>query len=199
MKTLSVAAVAAAATGKVDAMDKTKTLKKSPVSSRNTKDTYKIVIAADPYAVQLKDTIVKHLKKAGHTVTDVGSQTDKSVDHTACAPVACNALQQGTYDRAILICGTGMGMSIIANKYSGLIASCVETVEAARLCRALNHTNVLCLGQMLWGEWEACRAVDEFLSTDLAEGGFEGICGLLQRFEKEIDAIDRENRKMGAK
>jgi len=87
-----------------------------------------------------------------------------------------------------------MGMSIIANKYSGLIASCVETVEAARLCRALNHTNVLCLGQMLWGEWEACRAVDEFLSTDLADHGFEGISCLLQRFEKEIDQIDRENR-----
>jgi ribose 5-phosphate isomerase B len=195
MKTIAVAAVAGAAAGKVNAMDKPESPGKSPVASRNTKDTYRIVIAADPFAVQLKDAIVTHLEKAGHAVTDVGSQVDTPVDHTACAPVACKALQKGEYDRAILICGTGMGMSIMANKYSGLIASCVETVEAARLCRALNHTNVLCLGQMLWGEWEACRAVDEFLSTDLAEGGFEGICGLLQRFEKEIDAIDRENRK----
>ena len=125
----------------------------------------KIVIAADPFAGSLKEAIIAHLKEKGYDVTDVGGK----LDYYDSCPIACKMLQEKKADKAILLCGTGMGMSVIANRFPGIVASCVESVFATRMCRAINDANVLCLGSMIWGEFMACEAVDVFLTTGFTE------------------------------
>jgi ribose 5-phosphate isomerase B len=130
----------------------------------------KIIIAADPFALNLKQPIVAHLKEKGHELIDLGATTDKTIPYYESCVTACQALQACKADRAILLCGTGMGMAVIANRFKGVTAAVVESVFAARMCRAINNANVLCLGSMIWGEWMAKDAVDAFLTTNLTDG-----------------------------
>ena len=148
----------------------------------------KIVLAADPFALTLKDAIIAHLQEKGHTVLDVGATQDKEIPYFDSAPIACNMLQSGEAEKAILFCGTGMGMSVIANRFKGVVASVVESVFAARMCRAVNNANALCLGAMIWGDWMAKEAVDAFLETTFTQG-LDGFADFLRDAEKKVDAI----------
>jgi ribose 5-phosphate isomerase B len=148
----------------------------------------KIVAAADPFALTLKDSLIAHLKEKGHDVTDVGATQDKEIPYYDSAPVACKMLQEGKAERAILLCGTGMGMSIIANRFPGVVASVVESVFAAGMCRTINNANVLCLGSMIWGDMMAKEAVDVFLSRKFTQG-LEQFADFLKDAEKKVDAI----------
>jgi len=150
--------------------------------------TMKIVIAADPFALTLKDSLVAHLKEKGYDITDVGATQNKEIPYYDSAPVACKMLQEGKADRAILLCGTGMGMSIIANRFKGVVASVVESVYSAGMCRTINNANALCLGSMLWGEWMAKDAVDVFLTRKFTEG-LPQFAGYLKDAEKKVEAI----------
>jgi len=151
-------------------------------------DNKKILVAADPYAVTLKDAIVAHLKGKGYEISDFGSQQGKELPYFEGAVAVCKAMQAGQAERAILFCGTGMGMSIVANRFKGVTASVVESVYAARMCRSINNANVLCLGQMIWGSDMAKAAVDLFLSTRFTEG-LEPIAGFLHDALNKVEAI----------
>ena len=94
-----------------------------------------------------------------------GATTATAIPYYDGAVAACKVMQSGAAERAILFCGTGMGMSIVANRFKGVTAAVVESVFAAKMCRAVNNANALCLGQMIWGEWMAKEAVDVFLKT----------------------------------
>ena len=148
----------------------------------------KIVIAADPFALVLKDSIVAHLKEKGHDVVDVGATQTKEIPYFDSAPVACKMLQDGTAERAILLCGTGMGMSVIANRFKGVVAAVVESVFAVGMCRSINNANALCLGAMIWGDWMAKEAVDVFLERKLTQG-LEPLADFLKDAEKKVEAI----------
>ena len=154
----------------------------------------KIVIAADPFALELKDALIAHLKEKGHEVQDVGATADKQVGYYDGAAAACSLLQQSKADRGLLLCGSGMGMSIVANKFKGITAACVESVWAAQMCRAINNANVLCMGAMIWGQWMACAAVDAFLETGHTEG-LEQFADFLKDAEKKVADIEAENMK----
>jgi len=97
-------------------------------------------------------------------------------------------LQAGKAAHAILFCGTGMGMAIVANRFKGVTAAVVESVFAAKMSRVINNANVLCLGQMIWGEWMAKEAVDVFLNTKFTQG-LEPLAGFLQDACRKVDAI----------
>ncbi|MBQ2820573.1 MAG: RpiB/LacA/LacB family sugar-phosphate isomerase [Thermoguttaceae bacterium] len=148
----------------------------------------KIIIAADPFAVDLKDSIKAKLIADGYEVEDVGSQKGQDIAYYDCAPVACKKLQKDPTARGILLCGSGMGMSIVANRFAGIHASVVESVFAAKMCRAINNANVLCLGAMIWGDWMAKEAVDVFLNTKFTQG-LEGLEDFLQGAFKTVNAI----------
>lgn len=148
----------------------------------------KIVLAADPFAVTLKDALLAHLKEKGHEVFDVGSTEEKEIAYYDCCPVACKMLQDGKVERGILLCGTGMGMSVIANRFPGVVASVVESVFATKMSRAINNANVLCLGAMIWGDWMAREAVDVFLVTGFTEG-LAPLADFLKDAEKRVDKI----------
>lgn len=148
----------------------------------------KIIVAADPFAVTLKDAVATHLKSKGYEVIDLGATQAKEVPYFDCSAEACRALQAGKAERAILFCGTGMGMSIVANRFKGVTAAVVESVFAAKMCRAVNNANVLCLGQMIWGEWMAKEAVDVFLKTKFTEG-LDQFSGFLHEACGKVEAL----------
>ena len=148
----------------------------------------KVVIAADPIALTLKEAIVTHLKEKGYTLLDVGATQEKEIPYFDSAQIACKMLQNGEAEKAILLCGTGMGMAVIGNRFKGVVASVVESVFAARMCRAVNNANALCLGSMIWGDWMALEAVDAFLETKFTQG-LDGFADYLRDAEKKVDAI----------
>lgn len=148
----------------------------------------KILVAADPYAVSLKNAIVGHLQDQGYEVADFSERDGCELPYYESAVAVCEAMQAGQAGRAVLFCGTGMGMSIVANRFKGVTASVVESVFAARMCRAINNANVLCLGQMIWGADMAKAAVDAFLATKFTEG-LEGIADFLHDACGKVEAI----------
>ena len=148
----------------------------------------KIIVAADPFAVTLKDAVVAHLKEKGYIVTDMGSTKENGLAYFDCGAAVGKAMQAGQAERAILFCGTGMGMSIVANRFRGVTAAVVESVFAAKMCRAINNANVLCLGQMIWGEWMAKEAVDVFLNTGFTQG-MDQFAGFLHEACGKVEAI----------
>ncbi len=130
----------------------------------------KLLIGSDKSGFRLKEAIKAYLKERGHEVEDCGTQ---DMDHPKpffeVAPIAAPKVQSGEYERAILICGTGMGMAVVANKYQGVYAACVESVYAAEKCRAINNANVLTMGGWIVGDEMGCAMADAFLSTDFTQ------------------------------
>ncbi len=151
-------------------------------------DNKKILVAADPFAVSLKDQIVAFLKEKGYEVTDYSKAQGQDRPYYDSAVAVCEAMQAGAALRAILFCGTGMGMSIVANRFKGVTAAVVESVFAAKMCRAINNANVLCLGQMIWGPDMAKAAVETFLNTKFTEG-LEGLSEFLHGACKKVESI----------
>lgn len=157
-------------------------------------DAMTIVVAADPSGRALKESIRRHLEGGGNDVLDVGSTDGRDVPFYGAARNACRLIQEGKAERGILCCGTGAGVAIVAGKHRGIVAVCVESVYAARLSRAINDANVLCLGAMIWGETMAKAAVDAFLSTAHTEG-FEASRGFLLEAAREVARIEESCRR----
>ena len=130
-----------------------------------------LLVSSDPSGLTLKDSIVEHLRATGYTVVDLGTKKDgETVPYYEAATRACKAIQRGEASRAILFCGTGMGVAITANHFKGIRASVVESVDSTQACRTINNAKVLCMGNRYWGDRQkANEAVDAFLSTPFAE------------------------------
>lgn len=148
-----------------------------------------IVLAADPFAVDLKDAIKEHLEKKAYTVTDVGSVKGTDIAYFDCAPVAAKLLQSGKADRGILFCGSGAGMCIVANKFKGVTAVSVESVFAAKMARAINDSNVITMGSMMVAPWMAKAMVDAWLETKHTEG-LEEFADFLKSARAKVNAMD---------
>ncbi len=130
----------------------------------------KIVIGCDHAATELKDIVREHLTSRGFAVTDVGTYTTESCNYPVFAHRACTKIQNGEADLGILICGTGIGMSLVANKHRGIRAACCSDTFSARLTRQHNDANVLCFGARVVGMGLALDLVDNFIDTEF-EGG----------------------------
>ena len=154
-----------------------------------------IVIGADPWAAQLKDTIKAHLESQGHTVTDVGTIGDGKVDYYDVGARAARAIQSGQAERGIVLCGTGMGVAVVANKFKGITASVVESPFAAKMCRAINNANVLAMGAMIVAPHQAMIAVDNFINTQHTDDLPDELAGFLKDSLTRIAAIEDENMK----
>lgn len=105
----------------------------------------KVAIGCDHHGVALKDELVQELTAAGHELFDVGTDSDTSVDYPDIAGSVSRRVRDGQSERGILICGSGIGMSIAANKHDGIRAAVCTDAETAELCRRHNDTNVVCL------------------------------------------------------
>ena len=145
--------------------------------------TEKIIIGCDHGGLNLKNAVIAHLQAAGVSVEDVGTYTADSCNYPEYADRVCRRIQDGTYTLGILICGTGIGMSMAANKHAGIRAAACENTFSARRTRMHNNANVLCMGERVIGPGLACDMVDLFISTDFAGGRHEARVAML-------DALD---------
>lgn len=128
-----------------------------------------IAIGSDHGGFRLKEEIIKVIEKMGHTVTDYGCTCADSVDYPDYALEVCNKVVSGEADRGILICGTGIGMSIAANKIPGIRCALVHDVFSAKATREHNDTNVLAMGERVIGPGLAAEIVSVWLSTPFSE------------------------------
>lgn len=133
-----------------------------------------LAIAADHGGVELKSAIINVLKERSIEVYDLGTNGTASVDYPDFAQAVAKSIIDGTADAGILVCGSGIGMSIAANRYPQIRAALVHDRLSAQLCRQHNNANVLCLGARLLGDATALDCVDAFLSTEFEGGRHEG-------------------------
>lgn len=151
----------------------------------------KIAIGADPFAYGLKKAVAQHLKNRGVEVMDMDSYTE--TPYYDVAEKAAREISAGNADGAVLFCGTGAGMAIVANKICGVRAVCVESVFAAKKAKAINDANAITMGAMIIGEAMACEMVDAWLDTKFAEG-FEQLREFLESARGQVGKIDAANR-----
>lgn len=130
----------------------------------------RIAIASDHGGFEKKGLILEHLESKGHKVTDFGSYTPDSVDYPDYAVVASESVARGENDRAILLCTTGIGMSIAANKVRGVRAALCFNMEVASRSRTHNNANVLCLPGNYLDDKTALRMVDVWLKETFRRG-----------------------------
>ena len=144
----------------------------------------KIIIGCDHGGLNLKNAVIDHLKKKGIAVEDVGTYTPASCNYPDYAHKVCEKVQDGTYPLGILICGTGIGMSMAANKHVGIRAAACENTFSARMTRLHNDANVLCMGERVIGPGLACDLVDLFISTDFEGGRHQIRVDLVNSFDQ---------------
>lgn len=130
----------------------------------------KIVLGSDHGGFALKQEIVQFLIRAGHEVNDVGCHSEDSVDYPDFADKVCAEVIEGRALRGILVCGTGIGMSIAANRYRSIRAALCHESFTARMSREHNDANVLCLGDRVLGVAIALDIVKTWLETEFAGG-----------------------------
>lgn len=127
-----------------------------------------IAIASDHGGFAMKEDILAHLKAKGVQVEDLGCYSEASVDYPVYADKVCKGILAGTYERGILVCGTGVGMSIAANKYPGIRASLCSDCYSAQMTMEHNNSNVLCLGGRTVGVELAKMIVDTYLAASFS-------------------------------
>lgn len=130
----------------------------------------KIVLGSDHGGFALKNEIVQFLTHAGHEVNDVGCHSQDSVDYPDYADKVCREIIEGRSLRGILVCGTGIGMSIAANRHRQIRAALCHESFSARMSREHNDANVLCLGDRVLGGAIALDIVRVWLETEFAGG-----------------------------
>lgn len=140
----------------------------------------RIAIGSDHGGYEYKEQIVSHLKEKGYECVDVGTYSTDSCDYPVIARAVTTKISTGEADRGILICGTGIGMSIVANKVKGIRAALCGDTFSARASRAHNNSNVLCLGERVIGINLAMDIVDIWLESKF-EGG---------RHQRRVDMME---------
>jgi ribose 5-phosphate isomerase B len=147
----------------------------------------KVAIASDHRGYQLKEKVIALLKSKGHVVVDDGPSSDEAVDYPDFAALVARKVSAGEVDRGILICGTGIGMAISANKFPGIRAAACTDEVTAELSRRHNDLNVLCLSGDLLSPRVIERLVEVWIATE-----FEG--GRHERRVAKIGQLEQENR-----
>ncbi len=129
-----------------------------------------IAIGSDHGGFELKKYVIEYLEKKGIEVKDFGTYNEDSVDYPDCAKPVCQSVLSGECERGILICGTGIGISIAANKFKGIRAALCSDAFSAKMSKVHNNANIICLGGRVLGRELAFTIVDAWLDAEF-EGG----------------------------
>ena len=146
----------------------------------------KIIIGNDHGGYEAKCAVVEHLTGKGIEVVNVGSESSEIVRYPHYAQKVAAGVARGEFDRGILICSTGIGMSIAANKYKGVRASMCTSTYMAKMTRKHNDSNVLCLGGKITGLGEILDIVDTWLEHQYEGGRHEISLGLIRDLENDV-------------
>jgi len=128
----------------------------------------KISVGCDHGALALKNKVVSHLEKQGHEVKDFGTYTPDSCDYPEFAAAAARAVASGECEKGIVLCTTGIGVSITANKVKGIRCALLSDLMSARLTRLHNDTNMMAIGAAVVGEMLALEIMDTWLGTEFS-------------------------------
>lgn len=145
----------------------------------------RVIIASDHGGYELKNFLCENLKAKGFDITDAGTHSENSVDYPEIAENACKKIVDGEFSHGILVCGTGIGISMAANKVKGIRAAACQSYFAAKYTRLHNDANVICLGGRITGTGSALDMAEVFLKTE-----FEG-----ERHQKRIDMMTKMEAK----
>ena len=145
----------------------------------------KIVIGCDHAALDMKTKVISHLEERGISVLDMGTYTKDSCNYPDYASAVCEKIQAGEVELGILICGTGIGMSMAANKHNGIRAACCSDTFSAKATRQHNNANVLCFGERVVGLGLALEIVDAFVNEEYLGGRHEARVQMLADIEKK--------------
>jgi len=145
-----------------------------------------ILIASDHAGYEMKQALKARLTERGFTVVDMGPGDDRPVDYPDYAAKVASAVSRGEASRGILICGTGLGMSIVANRFPGVRAALCYHVTAARHSREHNDSNILALGGRMLGNALACEIMDVWLDTPFAGGRHERRLQKIEELEGRV-------------
>ena len=140
----------------------------------------KIAIGCDHGALDLKNALLAHLEKKGYETKDFGTYTADSCDYPEYAAAAAKAVASGECDRGIVLCTTGIGVSITANKVKGIRCALLSDVMSARMTREHNDTNVMAIGAGVVGQMLALEIVDTWLGTEFSQQ---------ERHQRRIDKV----------
>ena len=140
----------------------------------------KLSIACDHGALELKNTVKKHLEAEGHEVVDFGTHTLDSCDYPDFAAPAAQAVAKGECEKGIVLCTTGIGVSITANKVKGIRCALLSDVMSARLTREHNDTNMMAIGAGVVGTMLALEIVDTWIGTEFSQQ---------ERHQRRIDKV----------
>jgi len=140
----------------------------------------KIIIGSDHAGYPMKEKVKANLQKQGVQVEDIGTYSEESVDYTDFGKKVACKVSDGTFDRGILICGTGLGMSMVANRFRGVRAALANDLFSAIMSRRHNDSNILVMGGRLIGDTLAMQVLDTWLDTPF-EGG---------RHQRRIEKMD---------
>lgn len=153
----------------------------------------KIALGTDSYGLPLKNSIKEYLINNNYEIEDYGvNDTLDLTPYYKTANEVAQRISNGEFERAILICGTGMGMSIIANKHSGIYAAVCESTFAAEKSRSINNSNILTLGSMITTEIVANKIVDVWLKTEFTEGWDPSMKDWLKSSMDDITSLERK-------
>ena len=128
----------------------------------------KISVGCDHGALELKNAVVEHLQKQGHEVLDCGTYTADSCDYPQFAEAAARKVASGECERGIVLCTTGIGVSIAANKVKGIRCALLSDVLSARMTREHNDTNMMAIGAGIVGKLLALEIVDTWVGTEFS-------------------------------
>ena len=140
----------------------------------------KIALGCDHGALALKNAVAEHLTKKGYEVEDFGTYTYDSCDYPDFAAAAAQAVAAGTCDKGIVLCTTGIGVSITANKVKGIRCALLSDVMSARMTREHNDTNMMAVGAAVVGQMLALEIIDTWLGTEFSGG---------ERHQRRIDKM----------
>ena len=151
----------------------------------------KIAIGSDKSGFAAKEAVKAYLVEAGVEFDDLGT-TDLNAVHPyyQVASEVAPLVQNGTYEKAVLICGTGAGMSVVSNKYKGVYAVACEGVYSAKMARAINNANVLCMGGWIVGLEMAVEMVKTFLTTAWCQDLEDWRAVNMHKFAAKVSAIE---------
>ena len=144
----------------------------------------KIAIGSDHGGFSVKEIAKPHLEKLGYEVIDFGTNTPDSCHYPIYAEKVARAVASGEVDKGILICGTGIGMSIAANKIPGIRAAAVSDCFTAKATRQHNDSNILCLGERTVGPGLALLLMETFLTTEFEGGRHQTRVDMISALEK---------------
>ncbi len=142
----------------------------------------KIIIGSDHAGYPMKEKVTAHLRERGVQVEDIGTHSEEAVDYTDFGKNVARKVSDGSFDRGILICGTGLGMSMVANRFRGVRAALANDLFSAIMSRRHNDSNIMAMGGRLIGDTLAFQLVDTWLETPF-DGG---------RHQRRLEKMDTE-------